>query len=437
MDRARPIGILAGGGALPVEIARSIVARGGEVQIVSLAGESDQDFNELPHTRVGWGEVGRLIATFKSAGVADLVIIGAVTRPDLRRLRPDLGLIERLPKIIRIITAGGDDGVLRRVVGVLEDEGFRVIGPDQVAPELVCRAGPVAGPPSTGTIRADAALGFEVVAALGRFDIGQAVVVAGGRVIAIEGAEGTDRLLRRLAGNPAAAGGVLVKRPKPSQDLRVDLPTIGPDTVTRAHTAGLAAIMVEADRVIRAGRDDLSARAERLGITVEAIGHAGSEGQDLGGGPRSGVARGWLPWSARGRRERVRIDAERGAAVSSVLARYGCGHAVVVARRHVLAAAGQETVRDVLDRVSGLRQWGDGRRRIRRGVLVIGEGARSTALDDGLLTSAAAAGLEAVAYVDPEARSSQRLAMRARAMGLEIVVVDPRTAGRTGTATDA
>lgn len=417
-----PIGILAGGGALPAEIAATIERRGGRVQVVSLAGEADAAFEGRPHVRVAWGEVGRIMTTLKVAGVRDLVIVGAVTRPDLWRLRPDLGLVVRLPAILKLITAGGDDGVLRRVVRVFEREGFQVLGPDQVAPELVGRAGPIAGPEASTGNKSDAGIGFEVVAALGPYDVGQAVVVAGGRVIAIEGAEGTDRLLRRLADRRDTHGGVLIKRPKPNQELRIDLPAIGPETVTRAAAVGLAAIVVEADRVIIAGRAEMSARADTAAIAVLGIAaDAMAAAVQASGGPATPALvvppRPWLPWSRAAARRQMLLDAERGGQVASCLARFQCGHAIVVSRRHVLAVGAAEATADVLARVATLRQWGDGRTRARRGVLVC----RLHAVASDTIAAAAAAGLAGIHVVDADTRAVARLTADAERCGLELI----------------
>ena len=168
-------------------------------------------------------------------------------RPDLSKVRPDLGLLLNVPAILGIIAAGGDDGVLTRVVWFFERQGFTVVSPAAVAPELLVGEGPLGAVRASASDTADVARGFEVVRALGAYDVGQAVVVADGRIEAVEDAGGTDAMLARVAALRRASGrlgakpsGVLVKRPKPRQELRVDLPAIGPDTAKRAIEAGLA-----------------------------------------------------------------------------------------------------------------------------------------------------------------------------------------------------
>ena len=146
----RVVGIFAGGGSLPREIAEHVVARGGAVHIVALAGAADADFSAFPVTRVRWGEIGGMVRALKGAGCQELVIVGSVRRPDLSTVRPDLGLLLNLPAIVGIIAAGGDDGVLTRVVWFFERQGFTVVSPAAVAPGLLVGEGPL------GAVRASA-----------------------------------------------------------------------------------------------------------------------------------------------------------------------------------------------------------------------------------------------------------------------------------------
>ncbi|MFN3868231.1 MAG: LpxI family protein, partial [Hyphomicrobiaceae bacterium] len=245
MSLARRIGILAGGGSLPREVADSVAARGTPLHIVAIDSEADADLDPYPVTRVGWGEIGRMIRAFNDAGVTDLVIIGSVRRPDLGAIRPDLGFFRALATVGRLVLAGGDDRVLRGVIAFFESKGLRVVGPARVAPELVISAGTIGKRPLDERQIADARLGFDLIGALGAFDIGQAAIVSNGRIEAIEGAEGTDRLLRRVGEQrrargvaPGSTSGLLVKRAKPAQDQRIDLPVIGPETITRAVETG-------------------------------------------------------------------------------------------------------------------------------------------------------------------------------------------------------
>src|SRR5262245_25672584 len=187
------IGILAGGGRLPLMIAESVAARGEGVHIVAIMGEADPEIARFPHTWVNWGQIGRMVATLRAEGADRLVIAGGVKRPDLRRIRPDLGFFMSLPRIVGLL-AGGDGSVLTRVVRFFEAKGFRVNGVHEVAPDLLAGAGRMGGVALGCGDAADAQLGFAVRHALGVVDAGQAVVVARGEVLAIEGAEGTDAM---------------------------------------------------------------------------------------------------------------------------------------------------------------------------------------------------------------------------------------------------
>lgn len=397
MSAARRIGILAGGGTLPREIADAVAARGLPLHIVGLDGEINADFGPYPVTRVNWGEIGRMVSTFKEMGCTDLIIIGSVTRPDLATIKPDLGFVRALGTVLGLVLAGGDDSVLRGVIAFFEGRGFRVVGAAELAPELVIGEGEFTSVASDPALFRDAQAGFAIIAALGRFDIGQAAVVTNGRLEALEAAEGTDRMLQRLATQRHARGrslgdsaGVLVKRTKPAQDYRIDLPVIGPETVTRALEGGLRGIAVEAGHALAANRSELLARATASHLSV-----AGVDLNDSGGiGMRP--ARSLNSWGERllaaiksrraarqlmlrpvGRHKvhsRAFGDAKTGIDVMAALEPFGGTRAVVVVRGHVLVVETGEGVVNALSRAAGLRQWGDKRLRRRVGAVVIDAG---------------------------------------------------------------
>lgn len=398
MSAARRIGILAGGGTLPREIADGVAARGIPLHIVALDGEANADFGPYPVTHVTWGEIGRMVSTFKETGCTDLIIIGSVRRPDLARIKPDLGFVRALATVAGLVLAGGDDSVLRGVIAFFEGRGFRVVGAAELAPELVVGAGDFTPSPSDPSVIRDAQTGFAIIAALGRFDIGQAAVVTGGRLEALEAAEGTDRMLQRLAtqrraqGRPQAeSAGVLVKRTKPGQDTRIDLPAIGPQTIARALECGLGGIAVEAGRVLAASRGEMLARAQASGLSLTGIdlgGDVGGVGMD--GARANSSLSGRMLRAIKARRAARQLelrpvgrhaipsyvfrDAKKGLEVMAALERFGGTRAVVVVRGHVLAVEAGEGVANALARAAGLRQWGEGRLRRRTGVVVIDAG---------------------------------------------------------------
>jgi hypothetical protein len=256
-----PLGILAGGGPLPCVVAEAAIARGLALHIVAIRGESREEIERFPHTWIKWGEIGKMLAAFDAAHCRDLVIIGGVTRPDLANIKFDLGAIRNLPYLLSLSIGGGDDRVLSSIVRFFEGKGYRVHGAGDVAPELLAGEGTLGDKSPSTADKADIEMAFKVVRALGRLDVGQAAVVVKGHVLAVEAAEGTDAMLLRCVElrelgwtRRRNRAGVLVKAPKPAQEERVDLPTIGPETVRKAAAAGLAGIAVAAGQVLIAER---------------------------------------------------------------------------------------------------------------------------------------------------------------------------------------
>jgi DUF1009 family protein len=279
-----PLGIIAGRGPLPSAVADAAAARGVPLHIVGIRGEARDEIERFPHTWVKWGEIGKMFRALDKNGCGDIVIIGGVNRPDFSNVRLDLGAIKTLPFILSL-GKGGDDHVLSRVVRFFEQKGYRVHGAGDVAPELLAGEGVLGAKAPTAEDKADIDLALRVVGALGRLDVGQAAVVAKGYVLAVEAAEGTDAMLARCeqlraagrAGKGSRAG-VLVKVPKPGQEERVDLPTIGPETVTKAGAAGLAGIAVAAGRVLMAERGATIAAADRDGLFLLGVNAAALDG---------------------------------------------------------------------------------------------------------------------------------------------------------------
>jgi DUF1009 family protein len=238
---------------LPLAVAEAAAAQGRAVHILTFKGNGTADFAGFPRTVVHWGEVGKIFNTLRAQHCREVVLAGSLSRPALWSLRPDIGLITNLPAILKLLR-GGDDSVLKAVVRLFEAKGFRVAGAHEIAPHLVAPAGPIGEHTPAEQDHADIALGLKVVQALGALDIGQAAVVSRGYVLAVEAAEGTDEMLRRCRKlhqwGLARPSGVLVKCPKPGQELRVDMPAVGPETVKLAAEAGLRGIAVTAGKVL-------------------------------------------------------------------------------------------------------------------------------------------------------------------------------------------
>jgi UDP-2,3-diacylglucosamine hydrolase len=353
------IGILAGGGRLPLMIAESASQRGTAVHIVGIEGEADPAIARFPHTWVRWGQIDRMMSALAQEGGRHMVIAGAARRPDLKRIRPDAGFFRNLPFIVRLL-AGGDDSVLKRVVRFFEGQGFEVLGVHEVSPDLLAGSGRMGVVPLSAANRADAAIGFAVRCALGAVDAGQAVAVAAGKVLAIEGAEGTDAMLQRVAalcfrGGLRLPAGVLTKGPKPGQELRVDMPAIGPYTVEQAAAAGLAGVAVASGAVLILDRADAIRIADAHGCALEGLADPAAPG-GLAAAPRPLIGR------VIGRRRPNRRDAAdiaTGLIAVERLAPFATGRGVVVVRRYVRAIEAAEGSAAMLERAAALRrQWG-------------------------------------------------------------------------------
>jgi DUF1009 family protein len=325
-----------------------------------------------------------------------------------------------------LIAAGGDDSVLTRVVRFFEGKGLRVKGAHEIAPDLLAEAGDLALTRLGEEDRRDAELGFAVRRRLGRLDAGQSVVVADGRVLAIEGAEGTDRMLERVLGLPGREEaplrrGVLAKGPKPGQELRIDMPAIGPRTIDSVVAAGLAAIVVESGAVLILDREETRRRADANYCAVHGLAGVLPAGEAAPAAPFSAQLIGRVRPS-----RRDLGDIERGIAVVTRLAAFATGKAAVVARAHVLAVEGAEGTAAMLARVRSLRQWSDRHSRRRLGALVCRAAATEAPPLTTLLQQAALQDLAAVAIAGngPLLEDAREAARTADDLGLSLVTCE-------------
>ncbi len=261
---AAKVGILAGGGPLPGYLVDACRGSGRDVFVVAFEGQADPEVvSKAPHAWVRLGAAGEALDLLRAEAVEEIVMAGPVRRPSWRELRPDRKAAKFLG---RGLLNKGDDGLLGAIVRTLEEEeGFRVIGADELLGELKAPAGPFGrlGPDEESL--ADIAVGVSVLHTTGPLDIGQAVIVQQGIVLGLEAAEGTRRLIERCGDlGREGQGGVLVKLPKPGQETRADMPSIGPDTLRAAADAGLSGVAVatgktlvfELDAVVRMADDD-------------------------------------------------------------------------------------------------------------------------------------------------------------------------------------
>ncbi|MCV6585124.1 MAG: UDP-2,3-diacylglucosamine diphosphatase LpxI [Marinibacterium sp.] len=208
--------------------------------------------------------LGSVLGELKARGVTDVCFAGAVSRPPIDPAQIDPATFPLVP-VLQQAMASGDDGALRGVIAVFEQAGFAVRGVDDIAPDLLPAPGVLTGTPGDGH-RRDAARGAAIVAAMGAADIGQACAVHRGQAIAVEGIFGTDWMLDTLSARPDDGGGLLFKAPKPAQDRRMDLPTVGPATVAAVARAGLDGIVIAAGGVIVLDQAAVIAACDEAGL---------------------------------------------------------------------------------------------------------------------------------------------------------------------------
>jgi DUF1009 family protein len=275
---ATPLAIICGGGSLPAAVAAAVAKRGRRPVMFGIKGWADGAVIErYAHHWIAIGQAGRFFRLAHAEHCREVLFIGTVLRPPITQLRLDWQTIRLMPRVYRFFR-GGDDTLLSGVAGVAESGGFKVVGVKEVAPEVLVPEGVLGRFAPSPRDRADIARALALIGALGPFDVGQAAVVADNHVLAVEAAEGTDNLLDRIAemrrvGRVTSAPGigVLVKAPKPGQDLRFDLPSIGPRTVEKLARAGLAGLAVTAGSTVIAEADAVTAAADREKIFLVGV----------------------------------------------------------------------------------------------------------------------------------------------------------------------
>lgn len=272
MAEPRALGILAGGGPLPGQVAAAARAAGRPVFIVGLEGYAEPAvIAPFPHAMARLGAAGTILGLLRGAAVQDLVLVGPVRRPSVFDLRPDAEGVRIMARIGRA-AFGGDDGLLAAVVRVLAEEGFHIIGAHEIITESLGPAGLLTRVAPDAQAQADIDRGVAVARVIGAVDVGQGCVVQQGIVLAVEAIEGTDAMLARARGLARPGpGGVLVKLVKPGQDRRADLPTIGPRTIAACAEAGLRGIAFEAGGTMLTDRAATIAEADRAGLFLVGV----------------------------------------------------------------------------------------------------------------------------------------------------------------------
>jgi len=273
----RKLGLIAGGGGLPLALAEHCREAGRPYFVIRLKGFAEPPLDAHPGEIAGIAEIGRIVRLTRDAGCEALCFAGIVRRPDFAALKPDMRGLTWLPGAV-MSARKGDEALLRFLMSRFEKEGFAIEGAHEVMGELRLPAGPLGTHAPADADQADIAKAIETARAIGSLDIGQGAVVCDGLVLAVEAQEGTDAMLRRVAELPAdlrgasdRRRGVLAKIAKPIQEERVDLPTIGVATVEGAARAGLAGIVGVAGKMLVLDRDAVIRAADAAGLFVMGV----------------------------------------------------------------------------------------------------------------------------------------------------------------------
>jgi DUF1009 family protein len=273
MPATGPVAILAGSGQLPIEVANHLQEQGAAHCILAFRGFAPRELRSRADAVCDLLDLTTILKTLEGWAPSAVTLAGAVRRPGFSALLGAYALL-RHRREVKDVIARGDDQVLRGAVSLLEERGYRVVGAHELAPRLLVPSGFSAGPRFREQDRPAVVTAVQLLDTLSPFDVGQAAVVAGRRVLAVEGPEGTDRMLRRVAllrrswFRRKREGGALVKAAKRGQDLRVDMPAIGPRTVTEAARAGLTGIAIGARSTLILDREMTVAMADRLGVSI-------------------------------------------------------------------------------------------------------------------------------------------------------------------------
>lgn len=277
MNANEPIGLIAGQGSLPLAVARGIKAAGHPLVVVGLRDQADPSLATLAD-RFAWAGITRLgkwVRVLRGAGVHRAVMIGRVSK---RRMFAPLRLLRQFPDwrairvwYFRLRHDRRNEAVLAALADELASEDIHLVDSTQYCPEALATAGPMTSHAPTPEQQRDIEFGWPLVRVLADHDIGQALAVREREVVAVEAIEGTDRMVERAGAMCRMGGWVLLKAAKAHQDMRFDVPTVGPRTIENVHAAGGRAIALQAGKVLIAEREQTLALADRLGVAVVGV----------------------------------------------------------------------------------------------------------------------------------------------------------------------
>ena len=268
----KKLGIIAGGGTLPAQLVKHCQNIGRQFFVLAVEGNALPSLTEdnIPHLWIRMGQAGSGLKRLKEENVQELIMIGTIRRPSFKDLIPDLRTTAFFAKVGS--KALGVDGLLRAVIKEIEGDGIKVVGIQEVMPELLAPSGLLTKKKPSKQDLIDIKRGVSAAFELGKLDIGQSVIVQEGMVLGVEGIEGTDELIKRCANyKRKGSGGVLVKLRKPQQDMRIDLPTIGQRTIDNAKQSGLNGVAIHAGNTLIVDQSELISYANKQGMFVIGI----------------------------------------------------------------------------------------------------------------------------------------------------------------------
>lgn len=266
-----PIALVAGKGDLPVTLLQVFQKQNRPFVILAFKGQTEKTLvQNLPHIWLHFGEAGKALHYVKEHKIQEIVMAGTISRPALSEIRPDWEGVKCLAKIGS--KALGDDNLLTLIIGMIEGYGYKIVGPETILDNLLAPEGILTSIEPDEQAWRDIGRGVEILSALSPVDVGQAVVIQEGLVLGIEAIEGTDALIKRAGAlSRSGLGGVLIKTAKHQQEQRVDLPTIGLETIRIAFQAGLRGIAVEAGRTLFLDREEVLKLAQEKGFFIVGL----------------------------------------------------------------------------------------------------------------------------------------------------------------------
>ena len=271
LPKQAPIALLAGRGDLPRALIHVFQNQNRPFVVLAFKGQTEEALlKEAPHIWLHFGEIGKALSYMKENNIQEIVMAGAISRPAMSEIRPDWEGVKWLAKIGS--KALGDDNILKLVIDMIVERGYRVVGPDDILSDLLAKEGVLTHMIPDEQAWRDIGRGVEVLSALSPVDVGQAVVVQEGLILGIEALEGTDALIERAGAlRRPGLGGILIKIAKRQQEQRVDLPTIGPETIHKMVKAGLRGVAIEASRTLILNREEVLKLAQKKGLFIVGL----------------------------------------------------------------------------------------------------------------------------------------------------------------------